>query len=82
MPSDDKEHFVLKKEEQLKDASGFVVYRFYDRSSVAAYRSSRSAAASSAHVMKMKGRIGSDVNVSVARSFDMQYAMEAEFHRR
>jgi hypothetical protein len=29
----------------------------------------------------MKSDIGSDVNVSVARSFDMQYAMEAEFHR-
>lgn len=68
-PSDHKEHFVLNmKEEYLKNAPGFVVYRFYDRSSVVARRGGRSTAAPSA-----KGDIGSsDVNVSVARSFDMQ----------
>ena len=81
MPSADKEHFVLnKKKEHLKGAPGFVVYRFYDRSSVAAHRGDRSAAVSSTHVMK--GDIRSDANVSVARSFDMQHATEAEFHRR
>lgn len=78
--SDNKEHFVLNmKEEHLKDAPGFVVHRFYDRSSVAVQRGSRSTAALSAHMMK--GNIESDLNVSVAKSFGMQYAMETEFHR-
>jgi sporulation protein YlmC with PRC-barrel domain len=77
---DNKEHFVLNmKKEHLKNSPGFVVHHFYDRSSVAAQRGGRSIAAPSARVMKSD--IGSDVNVSVARSFDMQYAMEAEFHR-
>ena len=72
-----KEHFVLNmKKEHLKDAPGFVVHHFYDRSSVGAQRGGRSTAAPSARVMK--GDIGSDI--SVARLFDMQYA-EAEFHR-
>lgn len=76
--SDNKEHFVLNmKEGHLKDVPGFVAYRFYDRSS--AHRGGRSAAVQSTHVMK--GNIGSDVNVSVARSFDMQSPMESEFHR-
>ena len=71
-PSDNREHFVLNvKEEHLKDAPGFVVYRFYDRSSAVAYRGGRSAVVSSAPMMK--GDIGSDVNVSVARSFDMPW---------
>lgn len=78
-PSDNREHFVLNVKEDLKDAPGFVVYRFYDRSSVAAYRSGRSAVVPSARVMKSDS--GSDGNVSVARSFDMPYAMEAEGHR-
>jgi sporulation protein YlmC with PRC-barrel domain len=77
---DNKEHLVLNiKKEHLKNSPGFVVHHFYDRSSVAAQRGGRSTATPSAHVMK--GDIGSDVNVSVARSFDMQYALEAEFHR-
>jgi len=79
-PSDNREHFVLNVKEDLKDSAGFVVYRFYDRSSAASYRSGRSAVVPSARVMK--GNIGSDVNVSVARSFDMPYAVEAEVHRR
>lgn len=73
--SDNKEHFVLsRKEEYLKDIPGFVAHRFYDRSSVVAQRGGRSIVLPSARTMK--GGIGSDVNVSVARSFDMQYAME------
>ena len=68
---DTKEYFVLNmKKEHLKDAPGFVVHHFYDRSSVAAQRGGRSTAAPSARVTK--GDVGSDV--SVARSFDMQYA--------
>ena len=78
--SDNKEYFVLNmKEEHLKDAPGFVVHRFYDRSSVAVHRGARSTAASSTQVPK--GGVGSDVNVSVAKSFSMLYAMEADFHR-
>ena len=78
--SDNKEHFVLNmKEEHLKDAPGFVVHRFYDRSSVAGHRGARSTAASSPQVMK--GGVASDLNVSVAKSFSMSYAMEADFHR-
>ncbi len=70
-PSDHKEHFVLNmREEYLKDAAGSVVYRFYDRSSVVAHRGGRSTTAPSARAMK--GGTGSDVNISVARSFDMQ----------
>ncbi len=69
--SGNREYFVLNvSEEHLKDASGFVVYRFYDRSSVAAQRGGRSAASPSARMMK--GDIGSDLNVFVA---------SAEIHR-
>lgn len=79
-PSDHKEHFVLNvKEEHLHDAPGFVVYRFYDRSSAAVLRAGRSTAAQSADAMK--GDIGSDVKVSAARSLPMQHLIEAEFHR-
>ena len=57
-PSDNKEHFMLNvKEDRLKNISGFAVYRFYDRSSVAVLRPGRSPA-QSARVMK--GDIGSD----------------------
>ena len=80
-PSDNKEHFVLNvKEEHLKDAPWFMVYRFYDRSSAVAYRGDRSPVVSSAPMMR--GDIKSDVNVSVARSFDMPHVMAAEVHRR
>ena len=80
-PSDNKEHFVLNvKEEHLKDAPGFTVYRFYDRSSAVAYRGDRSPVVSSAPMMR--GDIKSDVTVSVARSFDMPHVMAAEVHRR
>ena len=80
-PSDNKEHFVLNvKEEHLKDAPGFMVYRFYDRSSAVAYRGGRSAVVSSASMMR--DDTGFDVNVSVARSFDVPYIMAAEVHRR
>ena len=80
-PSDNKEHFVLNvKEEHLKDAPGFTVYRFYDRSSAVAYRGGRSAVVSSASMMR--DDTGFDVNVSVARSFDVPYIMAAEVHRR
>ena len=80
-PSDNKEHFVLNvKEEHLKDAPGFMVYRFYDRSSAVAYRGGRSAVVSSTPMMR--DDIGSDVNVSAARSFDVPYIMAAEVHRR
>lgn len=80
-PSDNREHFVLDMKEDLKDAPGFVVHRFYDRSSAVAHRGGRSAVVSSAPI-KMKSDIESDVNVSVARSFDMPYAMAAEIHQR
>jgi sporulation protein YlmC with PRC-barrel domain len=77
--SGNKEHFVLNvKEEQLRNAQGFVAYRFYDRSSAVPPRDNRSTASPSAHVMKNDSRL--DLNVSVARSFSMQYP-EAEFHR-
>ena len=80
-PSDNKEHFVLNvKEEHLKDAPWFMVYRFYDRSSAVAYRGDRSPVVSSAPMMR--GDIKSDVTVSVARSFDMPHVMAAEVHRR
>ena len=79
-PSDNREHFVLNVKEDLKDDPGFGVYRFYDRSSVAAYRSGRSAVVPSARVMKSDS--GSDGNVSVAKSFGMPYAVDADFHRR
>ena len=80
-PSDNKEHFVLNvKEEHLKDAPWFMVYRFYDRSSAVAYRGGRSAVVSSASMMR--DDTGFDVNVSVARSFDVPYIMAAEVHRR
>jgi len=70
-PSDNKDHFVLNmKKKHLTDTPGFVVYRFYDRSSVAVQRSSRSTPSPSTHMMK--GDIGSDLDVFVAR---------AEFHR-
>ena len=69
--SGNKEYFVLNvSEEHLKDVSGFVVYRFYDRSSVAAPRGGQSTASPSTHIMK--GDIGSDLNVFVA---------SAEVHR-
>ncbi len=78
--SDNKEHFVLNTtEEHLKIVHGFVAHHFYDRSSVVAQRGGRSTAAPSVHMMN--GDIGSDLNVSVARSFGMQRAMETEFHR-
>lgn len=85
-PSDNKEHFVLNmKQEDLKATPGFVAHHFYDRSSVTAQRGSRPTLGASDRVDRvMKGDIGSDVsdvNVSVARSFGMQYATEAEFHR-
>jgi sporulation protein YlmC with PRC-barrel domain len=77
--SENKEHFVLSvKEEQLKNSPGFLAYRFYDRSSAIPPRDNRSTASPSARVMKNDS--GLDVNVSVARSFSMQYP-EAEFHR-
>jgi len=76
-PSDNKECFVLNvKQEHLKDVPGFVMYRFYDRSSAVANRGGRSAVVSSTPMMK--GGIRFDVNVSVARSFDRPYAMAAE----
>lgn len=78
--SDNKEYFVLNTtEEHLKVVHGFVAHHFYDRSSVVAQRGGRSTAAPSVHMMN--GDIGSDLNVSVARSFGMQRAMETEFHR-
>lgn len=59
--SETKEHFVLNmKEEHLKDVLGFAVYRFYDRSSVAAQRGVRSTAMPSAHIsahIMMKGDV-------------------------
>jgi len=77
--SDNKEYFVLNvKEEPLKNVPGFVAYRFYDRSSAIPPRNNRSTASPPAHVMKNDSR--PDLNVSVARSFSMQYP-EAEFHR-
>ncbi len=80
MPSHKNEHYVLDMtEEHLKNSPGFVVYRFYDRSSVAAPRAGRSSGAQSAHALKRD--MGSNLNVSVARSFPMQYAVKEEFHR-
>lgn len=79
-PSDNKEHFVLNmKEDHLKDIPGFIVYRFYDRSSVAVRRAGRSSRAQSSHITK--GDIGSDFTVSVPRVLPMQYAMKDEVHR-
>lgn len=70
--SGNKEYFVLNvSEEHLKVASGFVVYRFYDRSSVVAQRGGRSTV-SPAAARTMKGDMGSDLNVFVA---------SAEVHR-
>ena len=82
-PSDNKDHLILNmKKEDVKAIPGFVVYRFYDRSSATAQRGSRSTLAPSDRADRvMKGDIGSDLNVTVARSFSMQYATEAEFHR-
>ncbi len=82
-PNDNKEHLILNmKKEDVKAIPGFVVYRFYDRSSATAQRGSRSTLAPSDRADRvMKGDIGSDLNVTVARSFSMQYATEAEFHR-
>ncbi|HSA86512.1 MAG TPA: PRC-barrel domain-containing protein, partial [Nitrospira sp.] len=80
-PSDNKEYFVLN-EEHLKETSDFMAYRFYDRSSVPILRAGRSPDAPFAPAMKSDGGTdGSQWNASVARSFGMQYAMGAEFHR-
>lgn len=80
-PGDDREYFVLNvKQEHLKDVPEFGMYRFYDRSSAVAYRGGRSTVVSSAPMMK--GDIGFDVNVSLARSFDRPYAMAAEVRGR
>jgi sporulation protein YlmC with PRC-barrel domain len=71
--SENKEYLVLNMEEKhLRDAGRFLVYRFYDRSSVAARRGDRSTAAPFAQMMK--GDRGDDVNVSASRLFGMQYA--------
>lgn len=78
--SENKEHFVLtEKEEHLKAARGFMMYRFYDRSSASIFPGGRSPAARSAQVMK--GDVGPELNALVGRSFNMQSATEAEFHR-
>jgi hypothetical protein len=82
-PSENEEYFVLNvHEERLKETSGFMAYRFYDRSSVPILRAGRSPDAPFAPAMKSDGGTeGSQWNASVARSFGMQYAMGAEFHR-
>ncbi len=80
-PSDNKEYFVLNvDEEQLKETSGFMAYRFYDRSSAPILRAGRSS--DSAQAMKGdSGTDGSNWNASVTRSFGRQYAMEKDFGR-
>jgi sporulation protein YlmC with PRC-barrel domain len=79
-PSKDKEHFVLNmNEEQLKDMAASTVYRFYDRSSAAGFRGSRSTTASPAHAMKSGGN--SEANISIAMSFGMQNTTEPNTHR-
>jgi sporulation protein YlmC with PRC-barrel domain len=81
--SDNKEYFVLNvNEEHLKETSGFMAYRFYDRSSAPILRAGRSLDAQSTHAMKGDSEPdGSNWNASVARSFGRQYAMETEFGR-
>lgn len=81
-PSDNKEYFVLNNvdEEHLKKTSGFMAYRFYDRSSAPILRAGRWS--DSAQAMKGdSGTDGSNWNASVTRSFSRQYAMETEFGR-
>jgi sporulation protein YlmC with PRC-barrel domain len=81
--SENKEYFVLNVNEgHLKETSGFMAYRFYDRSSASILRAGRSPDAQSAHAVKGdSGTDGSNWNASVARSFGRQYAMETEFGR-
>jgi sporulation protein YlmC with PRC-barrel domain len=81
--SDNKEYFVLNvHEEHLKGTSGFMAYRFYDRSSAPVFRAGRSTDAPFAQAMQGDSETGgSDWNASVARSFGRQYAMETEFGR-
>lgn len=67
----DKEHLVLNmKEEQLTEMTASTVYRFYDRSSVAVFRGSRSKTVEPA----MKGESTSRAHVSIALSFGLQNA--------
>jgi len=83
-PGNNKDYLVLNvKEEHLKDAFESVVYRFYDRSSAAVFRSGRSTPALLSNVPHAtKGdNARSDWNVSAARPLGTQYAVEAEFQR-
>lgn len=79
-PNTRKDHFVLNLNQvQLNEDPELVVYRLYDRSFAAGLGAGRSPAASAARAMM--DSIESAHNVSGARSFGIQHAMEQKFTR-